>query len=462
MSRYIANYQSMTAKLQEILTLLNTIDIQDIAKEDNKVEFLRYKKNFAILEDIIENLDPELLNNNVSGFVTNAQSSINNLNNFKNNLVHTQYIAEANNYIDAMSSFIRPYILHRKRLKNSLAKAIEEYISSIETHLTDLNEFKDELEQAKSYTGDIKTYHNELLIDGENDSLKTVITTIFEDIESKKTKIYSFYNELLTDDEAVSIQTEISDAKEEIDKTKDEAKVLKNDIEEIFTNSSKTIKELKEFYVDVFGEMDDATEKRVGGLEQEIQTRLSQIDDLETKHNALVAEHTKKYEALEKQINGLLPGATSVGLALEFSSKRGDFNKQTKFWNKFFIGTMAVIFVFGVYLIVKDINIDTAHIFKYSPLYISVVWLALFASKRRNESMRLEQEYLHKETLAKSYTSYKEQIESLGEEEKNQLLQKLLESTTATISQNPNHVLDKNTTEHHPAMEIFSKIWSKK
>ena len=427
MSRYITNYQSMQAKLQDIVNILDTINIQQIEVESNKMEILRYKKNLTILEDIIENLDPELLNNNVSEFVTNAQYSIDNLTNFKNNLSHTSYIEKANNHLDSMSAFIRPYILHRKRLKSSLAKAIEEYVASIKEHLTDLNEFKEKLNQVKEFRDEIQNYHNELL----------------------------------SDDEEVSIQTEISHAREEIDKTKEEAKILKSDIEEIFTNSSKTIKELKEFYVDIFGEKDEETDKRVDGLKQEIETRLAQIDDLEKKHNELTDEHQKKYEALEQQINGLLPGATSVGLALEFSSKRNDFNKQTKFWNKFFIGTMAVVFGFGVYLIIKDINIDTTHILKYSPLYVSVVWLALFASKRRNESMRLEQEYLHKETLAKSYTSYKEQIESLGEEEKDKLLQKLLESTTATISQNPNHVLDKNNTDSHPAMEFFNSIWKK-
>ena len=461
MSRYITNYQSMQAKLQDIVNILDTINIQQIEVESSKMEILRYKKNLTILEDIIENLDPELLNNNVSEFVTNAQYSIDNLTNFKNNLSHTSYIEKANNHLDSMSAFIRPYILHRKRLKNSLAKAIEEYVASIKEHLTDLNEFKEKLNQVKGFRDEIQNYHNELLIDTDETSIKTKVTSAFEDIKAKKTQIYSFYNELLSDDEEVSIQTEISNAREEIDKTKDEAKILKSDIEEIFTNSSKTIKELKEFYVDIFGEKDEETDKRVDGLKQEIETRLAQIDDLEKKHNKLTDKHQKKYEALEQQINGLLPGATSVGLALEFSSKRNDFNKQTKFWNKFFIGTMAVVFGFGVYLIIKDINIDTTHILKYSPLYVSVVWLALFASKRRNESMRLEQEYLHKETLAKSYTSYKEQIESLGEEEKNELLQKLLESTTATISQNPNHVLDKNNTDSHPAMEFFNSIWKK-
>jgi len=461
MSRYTTNYETIKKKIQEIKNVLDSIDIQSISNEANKIEFLRYKKNFSILEDIIDNIEPELLNGNIQGFINSVQNSLSNLIDFRNNSVHAPYITEANNHLDSMSSFVRPYILHRKRLKNSLAKAIEEYIASIEKHLHNINEFTNELNKAKEYTSDIQQYHDVVLSIDNEESVKSQIDTIFQEIENKKSKINEFYNELLSDDEYTSIKTEIIDARDEINSVKAEAKSTKKDMEDIFTNSSNTLKELKEFYIEIFGEIDEETEERLGGLQQEIQKRFKEIDNFEDKHKTLLEEHKNKYKALEKQINSLLPGATSVGLAKSYSDNRKKFEKQTKFWNWFFIGTMAIIFSFGFYLVSENIKIDTQHVFKYSPLYISVIWLALFASKRRNESMRLEQEYTHKETLAKSYMSYKEQIESLDKDEKNELLQKLLESTTATISQNPNHVLDKNNTDSHPAMEFFNSIWKK-
>lgn len=461
MSRYTTNHQTIKDKIQDIKNVLDNTDIQSIQSEANKIEFLRYKKNFSILEDIIDNIEPELLNGNIQEFLTNTQNSLNNLNNFKSNSTHAQYITEANNHLDNMSGFIRPYILHRKRLKNSLAKAIEEYIASVEEHLHNISEFEHELEKAKEYTLNIQKYRDTVLDEDDEESIKLQIDAIFQDIETKKSKIDEFYNELLNDDEYNSIKTKIIDARDEINSAKTEAKLAQEKIEDIFTNSSKTLKELKEFYIEVFGEIDEETQVRIGGLQQEIQKRFKEIDDFKDKHQSLLEEHKNKYEALEKQINSLLPGATSVGLAKTYTNNRKKFEDQTKFWNWFFIGTMAVIFGFGVYLVIGNVNIDTQHILKYSPLYVSIVWLALFASKRRNESMRLEQEYTHKETLAKSYMSYKEQIEDLAKDEKNELLQKLLESTTATISQNPNHVLDKNNTDHHPAMEFFNSIWKR-
>jgi len=461
MSRYITNYKTIKNKIQEIKNVLDSIDIQSISNEANKIEFLRYKKNFSILEDIIDNLEPELLNGNIQGFINSVQNSLSNLNSFKSNNTHIQYITEANNNLDNMSGFVRPYILHRKRLKNSLAKAIEEYIASVEKHLHDIDEFEHELEKAKEYTSKIQQYRDTVLEEDDEESIKSQIDAIFQEIENKKSKIDKFYNELLNDDGYSSIKTEIIDARDEINSTKAEVKSTKKEIEDIFTNSSNTLKELKEFYIEIFGEIDEETEERIGGLQQEIQKRFKEIDNFEDKHKALLVEYKKKYEALEKQVNSLLPGATSVGLAISYSKNREKFEKQTKFWSWFFIVVMAIIFSFGLYLILGNIKIDTQHVFKYSPLYVSVIWLALFASKRRNESMRLEQEYTHKETLAKSYMSYKEQIETLDKDEKNELLQKLLESTTATISQNPNHVLDKNNTDNHPAMEFFNSIWKR-
>jgi hypothetical protein len=460
MSRYIGNLQKIKTNIQDIESILDDINIQNITNTEYKTEFLRYKKNFSILKDIIDNIEPDLLNGNIQGFIANAKNSFDEIKRFKNN-INSSYIREANNHLDSMSNFIRPYILHKKRLRNSLAKAIEEYISSVEEHLHNINEFKDELNKAKKYTTDIQEYYDKVLNENNETSIKSQINIIFEDIENNKSKINEFYNELLNDDENVSIKTEIIDTKNEINSLKIESKSIKEEIEKLLTDSSNSLKKLKEFYVEVFGEIDEKTEKRIGGLKQEINKRFQEIDSFEDRHKSLLNEYKQKYEAFEEEINSLLIGATNVGLARTYTDNRKKFEKQTKFWNWFFIVIMGHVFCFGLYLVFKDIKIDIEHILKYSPIYVSIIWLAVFATKRRNENMRLEQEYTHKETLAKSYMSYKEQIETLDKDKKDELLEKLLESSTATISQNPSYVLDKNNTENHPAIEIFNSIWKK-
>ena len=80
-------------------------------------------------------------------------------------------------------------------------------------------------------------------------------------------------------------------------------------------------------------------------------------------------------------------------------------------------------------------NIMTFLVYRL-PIVIPVVWLAVFASKRRSEAERLKQEYAHKEALAKSYQSFKMQIEKLDVEAKELLMEKLLSSAIDTISNN--------------------------
>ena len=77
-----------------------------------------------------------------------------------------------------------------------------------------------------------------------------------------------------------------------------------------------------------------------------------------------------------------------------------------------------------------------------------------FASKRRSENQRLQQEYAHKEAVAKSYIGYKEQIDELGEDDK-VLLKKLLDSSINTVSYNASESLDKKHGDATPAQETI-------
>ena len=77
-----------------------------------------------------------------------------------------------------------------------------------------------------------------------------------------------------------------------------------------------------------------------------------------------------------------------------------------------------------------------------------MIWVAVYASKRRSENQRLEQEYAHKEALARSYISYKKQISELGKED-NVLLEKLILEAINAISYNASKTLDKKARRRH-------------
>lgn len=95
------------------------------------------------------------------------------------------------------------------------------------------------------------------------------------------------------------------------------------------------------------------------------------------------------------------------------------------------------------------------------PLFGAMIWLAFYATKRRSEYQRLEQEYAHKEALAISFDSYKHQIELLGEQS-TQLQGKLLDKTIEAISFNAAQTLDKNHGDKMPALDALDKLTNPK
>jgi hypothetical protein len=100
----------------------------------------------------------------------------------------------------------------------------------------------------------------------------------------------------------------------------------------------------------------------------------------------------------------------------------------------------------------------TVRAFLYKiPFVAPLIWLAMFSSARRSQYERLQQEYLHKEALARSYESYKKELIDLdtGSEE---MLKALIGKAIDTISYNASITLDGKHVESTPATKILDKI----
>lgn len=97
-------------------------------------------------------------------------------------------------------------------------------------------------------------------------------------------------------------------------------------------------------------------------------------------------------------------------------------------------------------------------IFSRLPLYIPLAWLAIFATRRRNEIKRLQEEYRHKEAAAKSYFGYRKQIQDIEKDkDKKELMEKLMEKLVEMTNENPNKALDKTSKENNPMLELGEK-----
>jgi hypothetical protein len=170
--------------------------------------------------------------------------------------------------------------------------------------------------------------------------------------------------------------------------------------------------------------------------------------------------HKAKYESLQNEIKSLLPDATSAGLATAYVAESVKFDDAIKVWNGVFIFSIIIMCVMysllSYYSVSQEktsLNIMVSFIIRL-PYLLPFIWLGFYAGKRRNESARLKHEYIHKATLAKSYSSYKTQIDEL-QDDNNDLLKQLLESSIETIGYNPSQTLDKNHNDKTPITELI-------
>ena len=101
------------------------------------------------------------------------------------------------------------------------------------------------------------------------------------------------------------------------------------------------------------------------------------------------------------------------------------------------------------------VNLLAGLIYRLSVL-APLVWLTFFVSKRLSEAQRLKQEYAHKEAVAKSYESFKQQIDKLNlDAEKDLLIKILLKTSIEAIGFNPSKTLDKKHGDKPPLLSIF-------
>lgn len=197
------------------------------------------------------------------------------------------------------------------------------------------------------------------------------------------------------------------------------------------------IKKAKTFYDDVYGN----ELKEIPSLKSELENRLDNLD---------------KVEARAKSVIGL---SSEAGLAGGFVLKAKDARRGQIISIIIFVSVVVIVFLFNLYLFDKEdflnINWDT-FIFKLL-INAPLVWIATIANINLNRFSRLEQEYSHKEALAKSYERYKTEInelEKLGVEGSEDLKVKLLNINLDAFKVNPAVYSDKASSDF-PTQDII-------
>lgn len=372
---------------------------------DHHLELARFKRIWVLIATLTKNIDPELVR-------------ISQYHQLKTVVNAIQHSLRSNDFeyfnarLDDYYEIIQPFILSDKNSAQAAGRAFKKYNETINEAL--------------------KSFQTE----------KSKVQSALETTQTAQKRITEYSQNLFGKDG----QSDDGGIKAEIEKANKDAQELLHQVEQHLNELEKVSKTL------LGKQQTDGSFS--GGLKDELEVRKNTLSEFEN-------EQKEKFNALNSQIQSLLPGATSAGLASSFKKLKDERKGQTEKAGRIFFGCIAaLIFVNGTILAENseaiseaitspDINAYsyvTQRFIAFIPLMMPIIWLAYFSLRRRNENNRLYEEYAHKEALAMSFESYKEQIDKLGEKE-NILNKKLLETSINELKQNPASTLDKASTK---------------
>lgn len=455
----------------DIKKMALNIDARGVSTSDRD-EIAQLKKVIAYFSEMLNSLDPDFIPLQILNNIHIPLSNIRDLLNSYYSNKDIRYILSVNNdYLDTLLRDLMPFIFYKGKASKALQNALSEYSDTILNHTESfVDKSKKALENILYNQNIIDNIKNDL--DITKDQIDKYRSKLFEQDDGIENKINILVGEFEDKSEQLSVLYnkifQENGIKNQIENSREEVKQIVEDIYGIRDESSEFIKKLENFYDRIYGTKDSDGNFN-GGLKQEIQERQIELEEFKKTQQI-------RYQELNTQIESLLPAATSVGLASAYKEMKDDCRKNINIYNWIFYFSLLSLFVTVIvmqYLGFSDVwtsndnlgnnLIGLLKVFSLKlPFIIPTLWLSMFSSKRRNESQRLEQEYAHKEALAKSYASYRQQIEKLGDEKQQELLPILLENMIKAIAFNPAETLDKNHKDDTPIntiknLEIFTK-----
>lgn len=457
----------------QIVRMSETLTVDDVTIVTNVEEVARLKKVVSFISSLLDSIDPDLVPLGTwQNFYAQCQTCISELSAYFSNR-NIGHISNANkNNLDNLLTYIRPYAVNSDDAAKAAAKASRAYTKAMyET----LEEFKKQAlsyyEQFKVESAEISKLKDNILLQFEalketHAKIDQLRISYFEGSETSEA-VASTVDELVTSinefhNNIKLLHTELLDSGSDsiaykIKSANDTAKSCTENITTLLSETEKQLKDLRQFYIRVVGKEDESG-KLVGGLQEELNVRQAALDEFKR-------DQELRYTALNQQIENLLPGATSAGLATAYRAMRKSFRDPIRQYSILFYISVGILTFIAFISTIDSIYTDTAFIkfvdvsnignllsnLAYKlPIILPVLWLALFASKRRNEAQRLQQEYAHKEALAKSYQSFKNQIDKLQDGNKEQLLEKLLAAAIDAVAANASNALDGKHDEKTP------------
>lgn len=399
-----------------------------------------------------------------------------------------------------------------KKLREGLAqlRTLHDYLSSTYSLRSDLKDLvdnrftvrvllQDEINKITQHQKQLNDKTQELIkLKGKLDIALSSIEQL-EQVLVEDENGYSRYNEIIdiTDKENIRIlQLETAQIKqfytelfEEKESEEELSKVdrIKKEISEISKEYNKLFEELNDYGENKFGELyenmdtfrtyyKEIFEKEDPSSESKKDQINSQLNRIQNFYDKIYGNKEKDIEALKDILDTRLENLSKVEerakAVIGLSSEAGLAGGFVVKGREAKIGQIASLIIFIIVVLIlfffnlnffdkKDfVNMKwDSLIFKFL-INVPLIWIATIANINLNRFSRLEQEYSHKEALAKSYERYKteiDELEKLGVSGSEELKLKLLEINLDAFKVNPANHSDKAK----PDFSIFDLIKNK-
>jgi hypothetical protein len=457
---------------RELLSRVKTLRVDDVTVATSVDDLDRLKRMIPYLDGMLQTIEPDMTPKSLwdlfAGQVQPLRDQISAYESSRN----AAHLAQANDHVDNLLSYVRPYSVLPADVVTSMRRAADAYQDATRRYLTDFHresasataELRDTrsaaqhfLEQAQAGTAKIQDLiirvfdgdPNSSLVERSLTATKFQVDTLAQDITNAHVSLIN--GESSTKAQMLAMEQELIDQKVRMTKLVEAASQVRD--------------ELNEFHAKIFGTVkDDGVKKE--GLREELeshQKRLAEYEDTQQ----------KRHQALFFKIEKLLPGASSAGLATAYGALRKNFSKPIRFYTGLFYGTLGLLVLVALILSVqkltlaptisitlveiKDWDYALRALVNKIPFVAPLVWLALFSSNRRSQYERLQQEYAHKEAIARSYSSYKKQLQDL-DSDSDSLQRELISKAIDAIAFNASTTLDHKLPEKSPSHLAVDKV----
>ena len=466
-------YRQSWNRLQEALGLAK---IDDVSITTSVSELARLKKVVGYIDGILESLDPELLPaSTFDNFNAQASACVDQILNYNSNR-NIGHVRNANEHADNLLTYIRPYMVVDGKLGRALQRAATDYIKTFETGSAEYSETISELaadassklQEMQGFQAESRVIKDELFAAKEEFVGRDGDSGLYADLKEKISAINTSHEEIQQfHDEIFEGDSENVAKKAAIDEAVENSVVQSKRAKDVVAGTESAHTKIIEFEKKILGSSSDGSEE--GCFSYELDQQKNRLDAFER-------DQAARTKALNEQIENLLPGATSAGLASAYREMKESFEAPINNASKVFYWSIGVLIVGSVLLCLDRISwsqglvIEWTHLTDWQsvlrsiayklPFYGPAIWLTYYASKRRSEYQRLKQEYAHKEALAKSYDSFRKQIDALGAGD-DQLMKALLDRAINAIAYNASQTLDGKHGDKMPFHEAVEKIVQK-